>query len=145
MVSNCDQVFLIFWFLGWGDIGPEPAGSSDTLQKTEVNKCHGCIFEYKLSFCQVTIVSPNECSGEQKNGSIVCAGGSGSGGCQGDSGGSLTVEVEGKHVLGGVLSHGTPLGSACGQVNVKEKFSAYSFNHSNPLTCSWLCGITYHG
>ena len=94
--------------------------------------------------CQVPIVSPNECSGEQKNGSIVCAGGSGSGGCQGDSGGSLTVEVEGKHVLGGVLSHGTPVGSECGQVTLKVNSTVY-LNCSNPLMSSWTFGITYLG
>ena len=63
------------------------------------------------------IESPSEClNGDHKEGSIMCAGGLGSGGCQGDSGGPLTVQVSGQHILVGVLSHGTPVGVDCSQV-----------------------------
>merc|ERR550519_2358125 len=92
------------WAYGWGGLNPAATEYPDKLMKVEL-----------------PIVSDEQCESEMREKGwdititegMLCAGGvGGEDSCGGDSGGPLTVEVDGQHVLVGDTSYGHQDGCA---------------------------------
>lgn len=81
-----------------------------------------------LKFASLKVITNNECLNDYEDidERIICTNGAGNvGGCHGDSGGPLTVEINGKNVLAGVVSFGSDKGCETGQPTAYTRVSSF--------------------
>merc|ERR1712142_235598 len=107
------------WAYGWGGLDPAAEQYPNKLMKVEVPiiSDEQCQADMGLDGkgCDITITE-----------GMLCAGGvAGEDSCGGDSGGPLTVEVDGQHVLVGDVSFGTREG--CAKDGYYGVYAAVSF------------------